>query len=502
LGYLDRSTPTQTFPTHQEAHTKPCARWLQCRDPWVVIRYNVVLAEILHKQNILLQLQQLEVTLQGLADVHQCHRHKLNAIDNAMAKAKKGAKNQFCKLRCGKVQWCPRVTVAINKILFWKSVLKRELGGKVGTTILDAHAHKAGLISVPFVGEYTIKDNISKAYKNFKQLKQDENRQDTWIAQLIAVQAEAWNCPKRSLWKQPCTTERIWKTAHNVRRAFNKQTLHRPLSLVTAPSKSPTGWHEFHQKAELEKACLDKAGCRFTQAKNTPLLTQPLIDTFGECRYPKALCQVLDGHFTPPPGCNPYVAQFLLAVSRPTKLVDVAQCLTQDYCRGWQKAKETTGSSALGIHFGHYMAGTFNPEILIINATMANIPLWTGFSYDRWKKGINVMIKKSAGDFNIEKLHIILLFETDFNANNKWIGLAIMYQAECEQLLAVEQYGSHKYKSAIHQCLNKQLFYNMVQFKWQLFASFEHKAVMIESLFWQQLYVCVASAALNPWCQA
>jgi len=42
-----------------------------------------------------------------------------------------------------------------------------------------------------------------------------------------------------------------------------------------------------------------------------------------------------------------------------------------------------------------------------------------------------------------------------------------MYQAEQEHLLAEEQYGSHKYKSAIHQCLNKQLFYDLVHFKWQ-----------------------------------
>jgi len=64
----------------------------------------------------------------------------------------------------------------------------------------------------------------------------------------------------------------------------------------------------------------------------------------------------------------------------------------------------------------------FNPKILVINATLTEIPLRTGFLYDRWKKGLNVMIEKSAGDFTVEKLRIILLFEADFNANNKWLG--------------------------------------------------------------------------------
>jgi len=75
------------------------------------------------------------------------------------------------------------------------------------------------------------------------------------------------------------------------------------------------------------------------------------------------------------------------------------------------------------------------------------------------------MIKKTVGNFNIEKLCIILLFKADFNVNNKWISRAVMYQAEQAGLLVEEQFGSHKFKLAIHQCLNKQLFYDVVHFK-------------------------------------
>jgi len=80
------------------------------------------------------------------------------------------------------------------------------------------------------------------------------------------------------------------------------------------------------------------------------------------------------------------------------------------------------------------------------------------------------MIEKSCGNFNMEELQIILLFEADFNANNKWIGRAVMYQAKQAHLLAEEQFGSRKFKSAIHQCLNKQLFYDIIRFKRQLAA--------------------------------
>jgi len=56
------------------------------------------------------------------------------------------------------------------------------------------------------------------------------------------------------------------------------------------------------------------------------------------------------------------------------------------YCQGQQKAQENTGSLASRIHFGHYMASIFNPEILLINATLTNIPLQTVFLMNNGKK--------------------------------------------------------------------------------------------------------------------
>jgi len=92
--------------------------------------------------------------------------------------AKRGAENHCQKLKNGQVQWCPQVTTAINKILFWKSILKRELGGKVGLSILRTRAKKAWIDIVPQQGEYPIEDLqvlISKAHKQFNQLKRDDN---------------------------------------------------------------------------------------------------------------------------------------------------------------------------------------------------------------------------------------------------------------------------------------------------------------------------------------
>jgi len=45
------------------------------------------------------------------------------------------------------------------------------------------------------------------------------------------------------------------------------------------------------------------------------------------------------------------------------------------------------------VHFGHYMAGTFNPTIAIMNAEMAEIPLSTGYAQEQCKKGLNIMLQ-------------------------------------------------------------------------------------------------------------
>jgi len=57
--------------------------------------------------------------------------------------------------------------------------------------------------------------------------------------------------------------------------------------------------------------------------------------------------------------------------------------------------------------FGHYTAGPFNPNILVINAMMANLLLLTDYSPKGWQYGLNIMPNKTLGDFNIKKLYII-----------------------------------------------------------------------------------------------
>ena len=114
------------------------------------------------------------------------------------------------------------------------------------------------------------------------------------------------------------------------------------------------------------------------------------------------------------------------------------------------------------MHFGHFKAGAQHDGIAEMEATLANISYRTGFTPDRWKKAINVMLDKGKG-FDVEKLRIVLLFEADLNAQLKIMGRHMMANAEKHNMIAKEQYGSRKKHSSQDHGLNKALTFDILR---------------------------------------
>jgi len=135
---------------------------------------------------------------------------------------------------------------------------------------------------------------------------------------------------------------------------------------------SPTakGWQEFHTRYPLEKVCLEEAGHRFSQANMTPLLQNPMLQWFGEIRTNQPSFKwVLSRTIKLEPQTDPYVKMLFQHLCCPAQIQEIWPRMLQEYSNGWQKVQEATSSSLSRIHFGHYMAGTFNPDILIFNVT-------------------------------------------------------------------------------------------------------------------------------------
>jgi len=93
-----------------------------------------------------------------------------------------------------------------------------------------------------------------------------------------------------------------------------------------------------------------------------------------------------------------------------------------EYKQSWERARETTALSPSSIHFRHYITGIASKLVGKFNTLLASERLTSGMAPQRWRKTLNVMLEKLAGNDNVEKLCIIMLFEADSNQNNKWLG--------------------------------------------------------------------------------
>jgi len=162
-------------------------------------------------------------------------------------------------------------------------MLSRKQGCAIGCSGLRARAKKAGIEQHAnnfSLTPQTIQDHIREAYKRFNRLKADPERRDTWIAGLIQAQSQEKGRTTKSRWKQHREAEKARKTARLVRATLQPSDRSGALTKVIGPTQN--GRQEVHTKTQLEKACLEEAGRRFTQANVTPLLQPQITKQFGE----------------------------------------------------------------------------------------------------------------------------------------------------------------------------------------------------------------------------
>jgi len=154
-----------------------------------------------------------------------------------------------------------------------------------------------------------------------------------------------------------------------------------------------------------------------------------------------------------------------------TSPIGPVRIMVADYQAIWHRSDERTSSGSYhALHFGHYIALSRDEELATLHTQMVDITLMSGYSPARWRIGLNVMIPKKLGDFHVEQLRTILLYDAEFNALLKWLGHLIMARAEELKVLAPEQYGSRHGLAAIYQSLNMQLTFDIIR-QWRIPAA-------------------------------
>jgi len=173
---------------------------------------------------------------------------------------------------------------AINWVLYWKGMILQANSHQMGTSVLRTRARKGGFqhnlmsIHIPMVSH---QDELAKAYHQYHQLKKQPHIRDTWIGQLIKVQAQVTGQKKKTLWKQIWCRKQARLTARQVKFALGKLIAHQPLAIVSEPVDHTTR-QECTTKPTLKHACLAEARQRFTQANKTPCFQSPIWDIFSK----------------------------------------------------------------------------------------------------------------------------------------------------------------------------------------------------------------------------
>jgi hypothetical protein len=220
-------------------------------------------------------------------------------------------------------------------------------------------------------------------------------------------------------------------------------------------------------RAELEAAILSRNQKHFAKAQGTPF-TLPPLNAMGSHQHFDIL-HANDGQPPVlPPGSFRETAEVLAILTEAANHPPPnwsATILFDDFIKGLLRWRESTSTSPSGRHLGIYRtlvtvhinsSGEFAEaskdqqptttykaaRILSLIHGLATTATRLGFYLRRWTKVINVMIYKEPGNYNLDKLRVIHLFEADFNlVVGILFGRRAMYHAKDNNLLHDGQGG-------------------------------------------------------------
>lgn len=254
---------------------------------------------------------------------------------------------------------------------------------------------------------------------------------------------------------------RLIKAAHQQQRA----------KMVAVIGPSPDGGRqEYSTRESMGTVMLDELRKRFFQGSDTPFMQEPLLSIIGNTGTGDAAEEILQGSFDAPVNTSVHTVKLIEQLKRTRETwdfeIDVAE-----YRERWQKKNDHTAAGPSGLRFPHFKAGAQHDKIGAFEAVMTGLPFQFGFAPKRWREGAAIMIPKIEGNWNVEKLRIIILFEADFNFGNKEAGLKMVDAAERANGLAPEQYGGRRKAevmpgmSAVMHALNKVLTYDAFRYQ-------------------------------------
>jgi hypothetical protein len=197
-------------------------------------------------------------------------------------------------------------------------------------------------------------------------------------------------------------------------------------------------WTEVTDQKTIEHELLKELKSRFNQASHTPFQTEPLLSDVGPLGISEKSKHILQGTYIPTDQIDEWARNLLPFLSQVIPTEVQSDLTPEQYKLGWKKVQEKTSAGPSGLTIPQMKAHGTSEYLTKMDTMMANLPYRYGFSPLRWRKGVDVMLEKKPGARQLSKLRAILLYEADFNQNNKRLGREMLYRAEEANAVAME----------------------------------------------------------------
>ena len=454
--------PTYDILGVTEPIIRPPYRKLQAHHPKVKQRYNQELEKQLKHNNAEKLIQQMTQAIKEKnPDIYQNIYEKLDRIRR---QAVRHAEKKCTKERRGEIAFSPEITKAIGAITMWKLIYKRETNKgryKPRWKMLKRKAKRWKFKRSQLYCKHipTITKQLGEAIRYYRVIRKDARTlRNSYLEEKADTVAAEKGIDKGKYLTHLIRIEEMKETHKAIRHSQKPQATTSLTFVEDGTDQGPRT--KITEKEAMETAIRIANIEKLTQADNTPLREEPLATLFGERSLDfQTWEKVLDPTVPLPDNLERGTSLWFKQMRRqetnikPTKL----HHNEDTYRSSWKHIKEAK-SSHPGLHFGHFKA--MDKESCIANkvhAILADVPMQTGYSPEQWQKCTNAMLKKKANDMRPGKLRLITLMDAVFNHNNKLIGKQMMRNGENHNLIAIEQYGSRKHKSAIDHALNKVL---------------------------------------------
>ena len=214
---------------------------------------------------------------------------------------------------------------------------------------------------------------------------------------------------------------------------------------------TPDYWETITVPSEIEGLLLERNQAHFGQAEGTPLTKPPFTADIGYKADGYAADLVLSGQIEY--NTIDEATKLLIKHLQSRTTITLKGAITKEEVLGkLRKWKESTTTSPSGMHLGHYHCMWKNTKIplddpshdimkknqeLLLQTTtsLLNYAIKFGYTYERWRTVVNVMLQKDPGNPRIHRLRVIHLYEADYNLllATKW--REAIHHAETNKLL-------------------------------------------------------------------